>query len=225
MVDPWVSIDTAETDEGLMTLTRRGKNEFVIKMETFVLMNSHLNLTEVALAASACSKLGTRLHARVLIGGLGMAFTLKAALDALSSDARVTVAEINPVVEKWCRGPLKDLTDGAVDDPRVEIRMGDVADVIAGAARKGCRYDAIILDLYQGTHDAIDDPRDPFYGKKALETTREALRDDGVFAVWTEYPDPAFEKRLRSVGFECSRTSPGKGGPRHIVYLATKKKG
>lgn len=208
-----------------MTLMQRGKTEFVIKMESFVLMNSRLNLTEVALAASACNLLGGRRQARVLIGGLGMGFTLKAALDTLPTDARVTVAEINPVVERWCRGPLKELTDCAVEDPRVEVQVGDVAVVIAEAARQHRLFDAVILDLYQGTHDANDDPSDPFYGTKALETTRKALKDDGVFAVWTEYADPAFENRLRSIGFECTRTSPGKGGPRHIVYLATKKKG
>ncbi len=219
---PWRTLDTAETDEGLMTLMQRGGREFIIKMEHFILMNSRLNLTEVALAGSACEVLGTRRQAKLLIGGLGMAFTLRAALDGLSPDARVTVAEINPVVERWCRGPLRSLTDGAVEDPSVEVRIGDVAQVIAQAARERGVYDAIVLDLYQGTHDANDDPEDPFYGRKALETTREALRDDGVFAVWTEFADPAFEKRLAAVGFECRRTSPGKGGPRHIVYLATK---
>ena len=208
-----------------MTLMQRGDREFVIKMESFVLMNSRLNLTEVALAGSACLLLGARRRPRVLIGGLGMAFTLRAALDVLPPNAQVTVAEINPVVERWCRGPLRNLTDCAVEDPRVEIRIGDVAEMIAQAARGQNVFDAIILDLYQGTHDANDDPLDPFYGKKALETTRKALKDDGVFAVWTEFADPAFEKRLRTVGFECRRTSPGKGGPRHIVYLATKTSG
>lgn len=207
-----------------MTLMQRGKEEFVIKMETFVLMNSRLNLTEIALAESACELLRGRRQARVLIGGLGMAFTLRAALDTLPLDAHVTVAEINPVVERWCRGPLKDLTDSAVEDPRVEVQKGDVAIVIANAAGKNRLFDAIILDLYQGTHDANDDPRDLFYGKKALETTRDALKDDGIFAVWTEFADPSFEKRLRTVGFDCRRTSPGKGGPRHIVYLATKNR-
>ncbi len=218
----WVTVETAETDEGMMTLTRRGDLDFVIKMESFILMNSRLNLTEIALARSACQVLGSRQRPRVLIGGLGMAFTLRAALDALPPDARVTVAEINPVVERWCRGPLRNLTDGAVEDPRVEVLIGDVAEVIARAARRREAFDAIILDLYQGTHDAADDPDDPFYGRKALETTHKALKDDGVFAVWTEFADPAFEKRLRIASFDCRRTSPGKGGPRHSVYLATK---
>jgi len=222
MTLPWRTVDTAETDEGLMTLVQRGEREFAIKMKSFILMNSRLNLTEIALAESACTGLGSRRRPRVLIGGLGMAFTLKAALDALPPDARVIVAEINPVIERWCHGPLRDLTDGAVEDPRVEVRIGDVAEVIAQAGRGQNSYDAIILDLYQGTHDANDDPDDPFYGRRALETTRKALSDDGVFAVWTEFADPTFEKRLRTVGFDCRRTSPGKGGPRHIVYLATK---
>jgi len=225
MSRPWRTIDVAETDEGPMTLMQRGDREFVIKMETFVLMNSHLNLTEKALAESACGLLGQRRKPRVLIGGLGMAFTLRAALDVLPLDAQVTVAEINPVIERWCRGPLRDLTAGAVDDPRVEVRIGDVADVIAEAARQRNVFDAVVLDLYQGTHDANDDPRDPFYGRQALANTRLALKGDGIFAVWTEFADPAFERRLKAEGFNCRRTSPGKGGPRHIVYLVTKTPG
>lgn len=219
----WSTVDTAQTSEGQMTLMQRRESEFVIKMEHFVLMNSRLNLTEVALARTACQMLGARRNPQVLIGGLGMAITLRAALDVLPQDASVTVAEINPVIVQWCRGPMRILTNGAVEDARVTVRMGDVAKVIEEGAKQRERYDAIVLDLYQGTHDANDNPNDPFYGRVALETTRDALKNDGVFAVWTEFTDLAFEKRMKSVGFDCQRTSPGKGGPRHIVYLATKR--
>jgi len=151
----------------------------------------------------------------VLIGGLGMGFTLRAALDALPRRARVVVAEINQAVVRWCRGPLAGLTGNALEDPRASVVMEDVARVIE---RGG--FDAIVLDLYEGPRQATQAAEDPFYGPQALRRTRESLTPGGVFAVWSEDPDPAFEKRLRTAGFVVERRKPGKGGPRHVVYLA-----
>jgi len=219
-VRQWSTVDQVETDEGPMTLQMRVDGDFVIAMPDYVLMNSRLNRTEVALGASACRLLEAGPRPAVLIGGLGMAFTLRAALDELPPGARVTVAELNPTVVEWCRGPLAHLTSSAVDDPRVEVRVTDVAELIAGAARMSRRYDAIVLDLYQGTHDANRQPDHPFYGRQALERTHRAITEGGVLAVWTEHPDHRFERRLQSAGFEVQRTRPGKGGPRHAVYLA-----
>jgi spermidine synthase len=165
----------------------------------------------------ACRRVADRPKPRVLIGGLGMGYTLRAALDALPGKARVTVAEIEPAIVRWCRGPLAGLTGGAVDDRRVTIQMQDVAEVIAAASQG---FDAIILDLYEGPRDATQAREDPFYGPRALERTRAALAPGGVFAVWSEDADPAFAKRLRSAGFAVETHRPGKGGPRHVVYLA-----
>jgi spermidine synthase len=156
----------------------------------------------------------------VLVGGLGLGFTLRAALDALPTDARVTVAELNEVVVRWCRGPLAVLTDHALEDPRVAVQVADVARVIATAAREHRVYDAILLDLYEGPHEATQGKNDPYYGAAALRTTRAALSGGGILAVWSEEPDKPFEKNLAQVGFQTDRRRAGKGGRRHVIYLA-----
>jgi len=206
------------TKEGELSLLQR-QEAFLIKIGNRILMNSTLNLTEIALAKMGCELLEGVAKPRVLIGGLGMGFTLKAALEALPKDAEVVVSEINPIVKKWCLGPMAGLTDNAVDDDRVRIELEDVSLTIKKEIG-GRGYDAIILDLYEGTFAANTDCEDPFYAKKALDRTKAAMRPGGVLCVWTEQVDLRFEKRLESLGFEVSRTRPGKGGPRHVVYLA-----
>jgi spermidine synthase len=221
----WETLDTVETAEGRMELRRRGpqdeKSDFVITVADRVLMSSMAHLTEVAVAEIACGEVAGREQPRVLIGGLGMGFTLRAALDALPRTGRVVVAEINAAVVRWCRGPLAHLTERAAMDFRSKIVVGDVAEIIAGAARDPeQRFDAIILDLYEGPRRATQGREDPFYGPIALKRTRQALTGKGVLAVWSEEPDAAFEKALRTGGFNVERRKPGKGGPRHSVYLA-----
>jgi len=219
MTRPWETLDVIETLEGRLELRRRGESDFVITVGGRVLMNSSLHLTEVAVAEMACRRIADREAPRVLIGGLGMGYTLRAALDALPAKARVVVAEIEPAIVRWCCGPLAGLTESAVDDRRVNVEMADVA-VVIGRAGKAARFDAIILDLYEGPRDATQTRDDPFYGPRALERTRAALAPGGVFAVWSEDADPAFAKRLRTAGFAVETLRPGKGGPRHVVYLA-----
>ena len=219
MTRPWETLDAVETAEGRLELRRRGERDFVITVGGRVLMNSALHLTEAAVAAMACRRVADREKPRVLIGGLGMGYTLRAALDALPGRSRIIVAEIEPAIVRWCRGPLAGLTDGAVDERRVSVQMADVAEVIGGAA-KTALFDAVILDLYEGPRDATQARDDPFYGPRALERTRAALAPGGVFAVWSEDADPAFARRLRSAGFAVETLRPGKGGPRHVVYLA-----
>jgi len=217
----WETLDAIETAEGCMELRRRGEKDFIITVAGRVLMSSMAHLTEVAVAEIACGEVAGRESPRVLIGGLGMGFTLRAALDALPRTGRVVVAEINEAVVRWCRGPLAPLTGRAAMDFRSKIVVEDVAEVIAGAARDAeKRFDAIILDLYEGPRRATQGREDPFYGPEALKRTRQALTPKGVLAVWSEDPDAAFEKRLRTGGFNVERRKPGKGGPRHSVYLA-----
>ncbi|MEA2564478.1 MAG: hypothetical protein QOH06_5982 [Acidobacteriota bacterium] len=214
----WETLDTVETAEGRMELRRRGEQDFVITVAGRVLMSSMAHLTEVAVAEIACGEVAGRESPRVLIGGLGMGFTLRAALDALPRTGRVVVAEINAAVVRWCRGPLAPLTERAAMDFRSKIIVGDVAKVIAGARAEP--FDAIILDLYEGPRQATQGREDPFYGPEALKRTRQALTSKGVLAVWSEDPDAAFEKRLKTAGFAVERRKPGKGGPRHTIYLA-----
>lgn len=220
MTRPWQTIDSVDTEEGLLELRRRGEGEFVIMVGGRVLMNGAAHLTEAAVAELACRPIAGRPQPRVLIGGLGMGFTLRAALDHLPGKAEVVVAEINPVVVRWCQGPLAELTGRAVEDPRVSVAIENVAAVIAEAGRSGRPFDAVILDLYEGPRESGQGEDDPFYGRRALERTRAALAPGGVFAVWSEDADAAFEKRLAVAGFEVKRERPGKGGPRHVVYVA-----
>jgi len=190
-------------------------------------MSSWANKSEIVLAELACESLKNKKNARVLVGGLGMGFTLKAALDNLPADAEVVVAELNPIVVKWCRGPIAHFSGGAVDDPRVKVVIDDVAAVIRYAAMKGRgnRFDAIILDLYEGPFEGNHGRGEYLYGDMALALSRSALKADGVFAVWSEDPDKAFEKRLKAAGFSVNRQRPGRGGRRHAVYIADKTSG
>jgi spermidine synthase len=231
---PWKTVDSAESDEGLLELRQRGDAEFLIMLAGRVLMNSAASRSEVVLARAACAQIAGREAPRVLVGGLGMGCTLRAALDALPEDARVVVAELNETVLHWCRGPLAALTECAVEDPRVEVKIGDVAKVISkvsakvgaeAAASAAPLYDAILLDLYEGPHPATQSRDHPHYGDPALVRTRKALTSApgraGVLAIWSEDPDEAFEERLARVGFAVRRQRPGRGGRRHVVYLAS----
>ena len=225
MAQPWQTIETVDTPDGVLELRRRGEHDFLIVINNRVLMNSSANRSETALGELACKAVATRPRPRVLIGGLGMGLTLRAALDSLLKTARVIVAEVNPVVVKWCRDHLAELTGNAVDDPRVTIKINDVSAVIKKAAQShdAERFDAIILDLYEGPHARTDAVNDPFYGSRALKATAAALSPGGVFAVWGESPDTAFEKRLVAAGFSVNVQRPGRGGLRHVVYVAQKQ--
>ncbi len=224
MANPWQIIDSIGTDEGLLDLRQRGEKDYLITIDGRVLMNSSANMSEIVLSKLACEPLKNLKKPRVLVGGLGMGFTLKAAIDNLPTNAEVVVAELNPIMVKWCQGPIAHITDGAVSDPRVTVVIENVAAVIRQAAMMGqdnC-FDAIILDLYEGPYEGDQGRGDYLYGRKALELSRSALNPDGVFAVWSEDPDRAFEKRLKAVGFSVSQQRPGRGGRRHVVYIAQK---
>jgi spermidine synthase len=223
---PWEVLDRVETRDGVLELRRRGDRDFLICIAGRVLMTSANSRSEQVLGAEASRALGGRANAEVLVSGLGMGITLRAALDGLPASARVTVAEINPDVVRWCRGALADLTGAALDDPRVRVEIGDVAEMIAAAAEgRRDRFDAIVLDLYCGPERGQRRNEDPFFGRRALQRTHQALAADGVFALWAEATDPTFEKRLGKAGFAFERRRPPGGGLRHAVYLARPKSG
>lgn len=222
MAQPWKTIDTISTEEGILELRQRGGQDFLITIGSQILMNSLSNRSEVKLGELGCGHLKESGKPRVLIGGLGMGFTLKAVLDTLPPSAQVVVAELNPTVLEWCRGPLKTLTGNAVGDPRVTVEIGDVARRIRMTAVNGgeARFDAIVLDLYRGPHAKTDQRDDPLYGSRAIENMRAALKPCGVVAVWGENYDESFDKRLRGAGFTVTTDRPGRGGLRHVVFLA-----
>lgn len=218
MAIPWKMIATVDTDEGSLQLRQRGEKDFLITIGSQVLMNSLAHRSEVALGEQACRQLQGATKPRVLVGGLGMGFTLRGVLDRLPSAATVVVAELTAAVVDWCRGPLADLTAGAASDPRVQIDLGDVAERLRQAETG--EFDAIVFDLYRGPHAKTDPKGDPLYGSRAIAQAWRTLKPGGVFAIWGEHYDAAFVQRLEAAGFVVSCSRPGRGGLRHAVFRA-----
>ena len=217
-MQPWKTLEAVDTDEGKLELRQRGDNQFLIVIDGRVLMTSAERRSEEALSTLALAKLANK-SPRVLIGGLGMGYTLRAALDVLPQTASVVVAELTPAVAAWCKGPLATLTKDAASDPRVTIVIDDVSKVIGRAKNE---YDAILIDLYEGPNPQTQDKDDPFYGRTALVRTHAALVDSGVFSVWSEDADDTFAKRFAAAGFEVSTHRLG-SSRRHFVYLGVKR--
>jgi spermidine synthase len=221
---PWKTIDRVSTEEGLMELRQRGEGDFLMTIGGRVLMNSMAHRSEIALGRLACSAIRRRSRPSVLLGGLGMGYTLRAVLDGLPASGSVVVAELNPIVIDWCKGPLSILTADATGDPRVTLVPGDVSPVIERYALDPGpgKLDAIVLDLYSGPSGG-DHKRDhPLYGSVAIDRVRRALKAGGVFAVWGEDRDDGFHRRLTQGGFSVSGGKISGGGPRHAVYLGKK---
>jgi spermidine synthase len=216
MASQWNTLATVTTAEGPLELRQRGERDFLIVIGGRVLMTSSAHRSEDALARLAAARLSGRAGTHVLIGGLGMGYTLRAALAAFPVDVHITVAELTSDIVEWCLGPLAVLTDSAAADPRAEFVIDNVAAVIA---RASASYDAILLDLYEGPNAATQRKDDPFYGAAALAKSREALRPGGVLAVWSEDPDAAFARRFASAGFSVTTQRPTQGGRTHVVYL------
>lgn len=205
-----------------LKLFRRG-GDFMIVLDRNELMNSRMSGSEEALATLTCERLAGRKAPRLLIGGYGMGFTLRAALTALGKDAAVTVAELVPEIIAWARGPMAELTAGCLDDRRVELVERDVAALIAEGAGV---YDAILLDVDNGPDGLTRAGNDRLYSRAGLDAARTALRPRGVLAIWSAAPDNAFARRLGSAGFAVEELairarSNGKG-PRHVIWLATR---
>jgi spermidine synthase len=215
---PWQVLESVNTKEGVLELRRRGERDFLMMIAGRVLMTSQHHRSEDVLADVACGALGKKNRPRVLLGGLGMGYTLRAALDQLPPRAAVTMVDLNRKVIDWNRGPLGPLARFPITDPRVAVVVDDVAQVIS-RARAGS-YDAILLDLYEGPRSAMNRDWHPLYGSEAIGRTRAALGPDGIFAVWSEDPDAPFEERLKKNGFTVKRHKSGKGGRIHVVYLA-----
>ena len=219
----WVQLATAATPGGLgeLRLMRRGA-EFSIMIGANELMNSRLGGSEAALAALTCERLKGRASPRVLIGGLGLGFTLRAALAGLAADARITVAELVPGVVAWARGPLAGVFGDSLGDPRVEIVEGDVVELIASARSA---YDAILLDVDNGPGGLVSPANEGLYGAAGLALAAGALMPGGVLAVWSCAPDEGFARRLRQAGYAVSEhrvRAYGGGGARHVVWVAAR---
>jgi spermidine synthase len=221
-VIPWKHLDTAQIpDGGELRLMQRGA-ELSIMSGSTELMNSRLSGSEKALASLAIERLAGRARPQVLIGGLGMGFTLRAALAELPKDAGVVVAELVPAVVAWARGLIAELFEGCLDDPRVTIREADVGYVIASAR---AAFDAILLDVDNGPGGLNRDANDKLYSIGGLNAAKRALKPGGVLAVWSGGRDDSFTRRLASAGYAAEevgvRATGGKRGARHVIWLAS----
>ena len=221
---PWVLLDTAKVPGGdELRLKQRGA-EFAIMLGNNELMNSRLSGSEEALATIACERIRNRPKPRMLIGGLGMGFTLRAALSVLAPDARVVVAELVPAVVSWARGPMAEIFGDSLNDPRVDIRETDVGQIIG---KDASAFDAILLDVDNGPEGLTRKANDELYDLKGLAATRWALRPGGVLAVWSSKPNPKFTWRLQKASFEVdeisARANGPRGGARHVIWLATRR--
>lgn len=219
-MQPWELLGEARTPEGThMTLARRG-NEYMILADGKDLMSSRMRGSEEELARIGCDRARTLEAPCVLVGGLGMGFTLQATLEIMPPEACVVVAELMPAVVEWNRGPLADLAKRPLEDRRVEVAVGDVAVLLR---KSPGRFDAVLLDVDNGPVAFTQEGNSGLYDNAGLTTIRAALKPEGVLAVWSAWDDRKFEHRLRHHGFTLEthrvRARLKQGGPRHTIFV------
>ena len=214
--------ESTTPDGSDIKLTRR-TNEYIILANGKTLMSSRMHGSEEALAAFSCNSLRTVEGANVLIGGLGMGFTLRATLDILPSDASVVVAELVPAIVEWNRGPLGPLANYPLNDRRVKLQLGNVADSIGSQQD---HFDSVLLDVDNGPAAFTTPENTLLYSDRGLNAIRAALKSGGMLGVWSARDDRKFEQRLRYAGFsvkvERVRARLKKGGPYHTIFLGRK---
>ena len=214
-------IGVAEVPGGApLKLYKRG-GDFMITLERNELMSSRMSGSEIALGVMTCQRLSARAEPKLLIGGYGMGFTLRAVLSKLGANAQIIVAELVPEIIAWARGPMQALAAGCLDDPRVEISLSDVAAMIkAGVGR----YDAILLDVDNGPDGLTRQANDGLYSLQGLANAKAALKPGGNLAIWSAAPDPAFARRLSQAGFTVDelrvRARENGKGPKHVIWFA-----
>jgi spermidine synthase len=224
---PWLQIDTARVPgaDVELRLMRRG-DEFSMMLGPNELMNSRLSGSEEALATLVCRRIEAVKAPHLLIGGLGMGFTLRAALAVLGSEARIVVAELVPAVIAWARGPMAGIFGNSLNDPRASLVSADVVEMIRSHA---AAFDAILLDVDNGPEGLVRKANDALYNLTGLKAIRRALRPGGVLAVWSSGPNPSFSRRLCDAGFDVNevavRATTKRKGARHVIWFATRPEG
>ncbi len=219
-------IDTAEIADGeTLELYVHGR-DFIIALGRNELMSTRMRFSEEQLAALTLDRLG-KPDARILIGGYGMGFTYRAALAKAGAGAELVVAEISEAIIQWAEGPMAALTGQCLKDPRLTLRICDVAALIDDANDgTAAKYDAILLDVDNGPDGIVREANNRIYSRTGLAKARDALLPGGILAVWSAGPDPAFRKRLHDTGLVVTewktRSRPGNKGAHHVIWFAQK---
>lgn len=224
-MNPWNKLGVAEIPNGGGTLTLSQRDqEFSIRLSGVrgELMNSRVHNSEEALAELGCAHLTASTNAQVLVGGLGMGFTLTAALQALPDSAQVTVAELIPEVVEWNHGALGECANNPLKDQRTRVHQGDVAECLVATSSS---FDAILLDVDNGPEGITQRDNNWLYSAQGLDSIFKTLRPEGMLAIWSAGFDPMFVIRLKKAHYNVTtktvRARPGKGS-RHTIFLAQK---
>jgi spermidine synthase len=222
-MERWIELARAATPQGDTMVLRHRGGEFEIRFNGWELISTRTSVSEEALPPLAFAELD-RAPRRILVGGLGMGHTLRAALNAADADALILVLELVPAVVDWVRGPLAAVACRPLDDPRVELRVGDVADQLAVA---DAGFDVILLDTDNGPDAVMYRPNRFLYGRQGLDSVKRALVSDGVAGVWSADRSAGFERALDAAGLRWRRialdASGGRGVAEHSVYLARRR--
>ena len=218
---PWETVEKALAPDGTEMVLARRDGEWVVRYGGKVLMSSRQHGSEDALAELALPK--ARHRRAELVGGLGLGFTARAALDRIPTDAKVVIAELTPALVGWNRRLVGKLAGRPLDDPRCKVHVGDVVDRIAEAR---AAYDAILLDVDNGPGSMVHEGNHRLYGHRGIAACRIALAEGGVLAVWSAHHDEAYLRRLEKGGFAATaRLVPARGpagGLKHVLFLAVK---
>jgi spermidine synthase len=219
-------IDSTQIEDGVCLELYRHGTDFMIVLGRNELMSTRMRFSEEQLAQLTIERLGKD-DARLLIGGYGMGFTYRAAAARLGEKAQIVVAEISDAIIDWAKGPMAELTGEGLSDPRLDLKICDVAALIDDANDGTCaKFDAILLDVDNGPDGIVRDANNRIYSRTGLAKARDALKPGGILAVWSAGPDPAFAKRLRDTGLDIVewnvRSRPNKKGAHHIIWFASK---
>jgi len=219
-------IDTTQIEDGVLLELYSHGRDFMIVLGRNELMSTRMRFSEEQLAELTIDRLGKE-RPRILIGGYGMGFTYRAAAARLGEGAGIVVAEISETIVEWARGPMAALTGECLADPRLDLRICDVAALIDDANDGTCaKFDAILLDVDNGPDGLVRDANNRLYSRTGLAKARDALKPGGILAVWSAAPDPAFRKRLKDAGLAVEeanvRSRPGNKGAHHVIWFAQK---
>lgn len=229
-MNPWTHLGLAQipNNGGELELTQRDK-EFSIHLKGArgELMNSRMHSSEVALSDLGCAHIKNTENAKVLVGGMGMGFTLAAALKATTESSKVVVAELVPDVIEWNKGPLGECAGYPINDDRVIVHLGDVAELFKAKPGKERQpeFDSILLDVDNGPEGFTHGDNNNIYSLNSLMAISQTLKSGGVLAVWSAWHDPKFTTQLKKAKYKVEtktvRAHKGKGA-RHTIYLAKK---